>query len=166
MIRNNKKTNSNNINKSDIKFKHTNEYNENNNDSSTNQTEDTTSDINIPELLEQLKIINLSINALFVIIIAILQNMDFLFWQRAKLIDKINGTNYAENLLDKTDNPKNANMLNIYASAVFLCINWEQFQKISSTSKDKKEITRAYDSFISSLLIFIAALISRYTFIP
>ncbi|MBW6409225.1 hypothetical protein [Clostridium weizhouense] len=161
---NNSQKNFNNINKSETK--HENTSSSTSTDSSTQgQTDNTSSEIDINELMRQIGIINLSINTLYVIIISLLKNLDFNFWQRAKLIDQIQGTNYAENLVDKSDNPKVANTLGIYAAGVFLSINWVEYQRISSISKDEKEIKRAYHAFISSLLLFISNVISRYTFV-
>lgn len=156
--------NSNNINKSQIKCENT-SPNTSTDSSTQGQTDNTSSEIDINELMRQIGIINVSINTLYIIIIALLKNVDFNFWQRAKLIDQIQGTNYAENLADKSDSPKDANRLSIYASGVFLCINWVEYQRILSISKDEKEIKRAYHAFISSLLFFIANVISRYTFV-
>lgn len=118
------------------------------------------------ELIRQLGVLNLSINTIYIIVLAIFMNINYLYISRGRLLDEINGTNYMENAPDVSDAPRIANKLFLYATGVFLEINFEQLQVASSMTgegRDEKAIMNASNNLLSSLLIFIATGISHNT---
>lgn len=118
------------------------------------------------ELIRQLGVLNLSINTIYIIVLAIFMNINYLYDSRGRLLDEINGTNYMENAPDVSDAPRIANKLFLYATGVFLEINFEQLQVASSMTgegRDEKAIMNASNNLLSSLLIFIATGISHNT---
>lgn len=118
------------------------------------------------ELIRQLGVLNLSINTVYIIVLAIFMNINYLYDSRGRLLDEINGTNYMENAPDVSDAPRIANKLFLYATGVFLEINFEQLQVASSMTgegRDEKAIMNASNNLLSSLLIFIATGISHNT---
>ena len=111
----------------------------------------------IYELYEQLGIINLSIDTIFVIVAAISLNIKFLMWSKVGILDKINNTKNAEEIGDLSELPKVANLMYIYATGIFLLINYSNFQNVSSLKETtKRQECKAWKAFLSSLLIFIA----------
>ena len=111
----------------------------------------------IDELYEQLGIINLSIDTIFVIVAAISLNIKFLIWSKVGILDKINNTKNAEKIGDLSELPKVANLMYIYATGIFLLINYSQFQNISSLKETtKRQKCKVWKAFLSSLFIFIA----------
>ena len=95
----------------------------------TNKAKENLEDIN--DLYRQLYILNLSLETIYIIIIAIFLNIEFIKWSRIKILDSITG--------------------------VFLLINYSEFQNISSLEgSTKKERCKGFKAFLSSLLIFIA----------
>ena len=118
------------------------------------------------ELIRQLVVLNLSINTIYIIVLAIFMNINYLYISRGRLLDEINGTNYMENAPDVSDAPRIANKLFLYATGVFLEINFEQLQVVSSVTgedRDEQAIMNASNNLLSSLLIFIATGISHNT---
>ena len=118
------------------------------------------------ELIRQLGEKNLSINTVYIIVLAIFMNINYLYISRGRLLDEINGTNYMENAPYVSDAPRIANKLFLYATGVFLEINFEQLQVVSSVTgedRDEKAIMNANNNLLSSLLIFIATGISHNT---
>ena len=118
------------------------------------------------ELIRQLGVLNLSINTIYIIVLAIFMNINYLYISRGRLLDEINGTNYMENAPDVSDAPRIANKLFLYATGVFLEINFEQLQVASSVTgegRDEQAIMNASNNLLSSLLIFIATGISHNT---
>lgn len=118
------------------------------------------------ELIRQLGVLNLSINTIYIIVLAIFMNINYLYDSRGRLLDEINGTNYMENAPDVSDAPRIANKLFLYATGVFLEINFEQLQVVLSVTgedRDEQAIMNANNNLLSSLLIFIATGISHNT---
>lgn len=151
------------------KYNNMNRY-EIDNEQQSNEEESTSSNsdgnnIN-SELIRQLNVLNLSINTIYIIILAILMNINYLYVSRGQLLDEINGTNYMKDAEDVSDVPRIANKLFLYATGVFLEINFEQLQVASSMTgedRDEKAIMNASNNLLSSLLIFIATGISHNT---
>lgn len=118
------------------------------------------------ELIRQLNVLNLSINTIYIIVLAIFMNINYLYDSKGRLLDEINGTNYMENAPDVSDAPRIANKLFLYATGVFLKINFDQLQVVSSVTgedRDEEAIMNANNNLLSSLLIFIATGISHNT---
>lgn len=133
-------------------------------DSSSDEDINNDEDSNNSELIKQLGILNVSIDTLHVILIAVILNINFVKGEKAKLLDAINETNFAENSPDLSDTPRITNIMFLYATGVFLDINYNTFREVSSVkgkNRNPKAIRRAWKSFISSVLNLISVAISR-----
>ena len=118
----------------------------------------------IEEMLEQLQILNISLDTILVIILAIALNYYYVYYEKLMLLDSINNTNCADYLFDASEIPKIANVMILYGTGIFLDINYSSFIKANSVQgeeRDEKAILKAYRSFISSILVFLAAAVSR-----
>ncbi|ACD52318.1 UNVERIFIED_ORG: hypothetical protein B2H98_11300 [Clostridium botulinum] len=138
-----------------------------NNEDSNNSSNESTN-TSKSQLIQQLQTLNLSIGTIYVILIAIFLNLEYVYGERLKLLDQLNGTKYSENQSDKGDNPEISNRMFLYATAIFLLINWKNLQQVLATDDNSetglKNKRKAYNSFLASLLIFIATLINRNNF--
>ena len=84
----------------------------------TNKAKENSEDIH--DLYRQLYILNLSLETIYIIIIAIFLNIEFIKWSRIKILDSINNTKNLEKVGDLSDYPKISNLIYIYATGVFL----------------------------------------------
>lgn len=115
-------------------------------------------------LLEQLDTLCLSADTLKIIILSILLNYYFIYYSKILILDELNNTDCKHCIIDGTKIPKISNVMIIYASGIFLEINYKNFQKANSVQgekRDTKAINTTYKAFISSMLVFLAAIISR-----
>lgn len=147
----------------DNENKSTNNNNINNNDD-TEAAEENAEDINYDDLMKQLGILNLSINGIYIIIVATLMNLDFLNHQKGQVLDTINNTNFFKEERDLSQETKTANKLFLYATSIFLGINLYTLQQLVSVDYDKRdeaEINKAKNRVVSSILILIATRITN-----
>lgn len=123
--------------------------------------------INTEEVLQNLKSINLSFNTVIIILIAIILNLYYIYRTRVDLLDVINRTKCGANLPNVSKLPEFANTLFLYSTAVFLMINYNDYIKktmISPNKRDEVAIEKSYNTFFSSILAYIATVISRRNF--
>lgn len=116
------------------------------------------------KLNKELEVLNLTIDTLSISISASIMNLRYLKWQRAKLLDQINNTDYAKDLQDLTDTLKFTSKVSIYVSAVFFDINNKAYREISSVKgadRNFKAIKIAWKAAIAALLNLIASIISE-----
>lgn len=147
----------------DNENKSTNNNNINNNDD-TEAAEENSEDINYDDLMKQLGILDLSINGIYIIIVATLMNLDFLNHQKGQVLDTINDTNFSKEERDLSEEAKMANKLFLYATSIFLGINLYTLQQLLSVDYDKRdevEINKAKNRVVSSILILIATRITN-----
>lgn len=129
-----------------------------------NNTFNSESDIDYKALIEQLNQLNLSFDTLLVILTAVILNIYYVYYTRTQVLDKLNNTSLSELLLDGTNIPRITNAMFLYATGIFLEINYSNYEKLNlvqGKERDVKAINTAYRSFISTLLVFIATALSR-----
>ncbi len=125
---------------------------------------DTTETPNREELLEELGIIDLSINLVTIVVIATVLNLYYVYSLKAQILDELYNTNYEDNFVDTTYFPKITNTLFLFTTGIFLILNYSLFQekKIDNmNSCNNKEVISSYKSFMATLFTFIAVMISR-----
>lgn len=147
----------------DNENKSTNNNNINNNDD-TEAAEENAEHINYDDLMKQLGILDLSINGIYIIIVATLMNLDFLNHQKGQVLDTINNTSFFKEERDLSQETKTANKLFLYATCIFLGINLYSLQQLVSVDLDKRdeaEINKAKNRIVSSILILIATRITN-----
>lgn len=126
--------------------------------------DENTEDINYDDLIKQLGILNLSIDTIYIVIIATLMNLDFLNHQKGKVLDTINNTNFFEEERDLSEESKMANKLFLYSTCIFLGINLytlQQLLSVDSNKRDEAEINRTKKRIVSSILILISTRITK-----
>lgn len=136
----------------------------NNNEEESNDSQNNANVPNRDELLSQLGTLNLSIDTVYIIVLATLLNLYYLYSLRAGVSDQLFDTNESENFIDTKNFPRITNAMFLYSTGVFLNINYkglEDARRASRETNDKRAVIRAWKSFLSSLLIFIATAISR-----
>ena len=136
----------------------------NNNEEESNDSQNNANVPNRDELISQLGTLNLSIDTLYIIILATLLNLYYLYSLRAGVSDQLFDTNESENFIDTKNFPRITNAMFLYSTGVFLNINYrglEEARRASRETNDKRAVIRAWKSFLASLLIFIATAISR-----
>ena len=120
--------------------------------------------INREALLDELEILNLSLDTIYVVAIALFMNIEFLKVSRDRILDQLNNTNISESEPDVTHWPRITNLMYVYATGIFLSINLQAYLKVLELPEDEvtpKEKNRAWKAFISSFLIYIATCLSR-----
>ncbi|MDI9218228.1 hypothetical protein [Clostridium tertium] len=136
----------------------------NNNEAENNNSQNNASVPNRDELFSQLGTLNLSIDTLYIIILATLLNLYYLYSLRAGVSDQLFNTNESEKFINTKNFPRITNAMFLYATGIFLDINYrglEEAKRASKETNDKRAVVRAWKSFLSSLLVFIATTISR-----
>lgn len=121
-------------------------------------------EIDYEALIAQVNQLNLSFDTLLVILTAILLNIYYVYYTRTQVLDTINNTKCAELLIDGTKIPRISNAMFLYATAIFLEINYSNYEKLDSVQgekRDTKAINTAYRAFFSTLLVLIATAMSR-----
>lgn len=129
-------------------------------ENSNAQKTDSTVDYN--ELKRQLGILNLSIDTIYVIVVAIVFNILYLDNQRNTLLDSINGTNYTKNGPDLSKIPRITNYMVVYATGMFLLINGSEYERqlsMTGENRNEKSICKTWKSVMSSVLVLLASLI-------
>ncbi|WP_368244048.1 hypothetical protein [Clostridium tertium] len=150
-----------------IRFEHINEREEeikNDTEAENNNSQNNANVPNRDELLSQLGTLNLSIDTVYIIVLATLLNLYYLYSLRAGVSDQLFNTNESENFIDTKNFPRITNAMFLYSTGVFLNINYkglEDARRVSRETNDKRAVIRAWKAFLSSLLIFIATAISR-----
>lgn len=129
-----------------------------------NQNENIEPEVDINDLLRQLGILNLSGNMIILIIIATILNFKFINWQKIKILDTLNSTNFSENSPDISNIPRLTNRIFLIATATFLGINYNELKRqYYDPNSDNRSITIANRNVLSSMLVFMATLVSRDT---
>ena len=111
------------------------------------------------QLIKQIGIANLSEFGISLIIYASILNILYLEWQKVRILDQLNSTNYAETLQDLTEEPKSANIIFLFVTSIFTGILFDNYKTaLSQTGENRseKEIRNTYKSFIAILLILLA----------
>lgn len=138
--------------------------NGNSNEAENNDSQNDTNASNRDELFSQLNTLNLSIDTLYIIILATFLNLYYLYSLKAEVSDQLFNTNESEKFVDTKDFPRITNAMFLYSTGIFLDVNYkglEEARIASRQSNDKRGLIRALKSFLSSLLIFIATIINR-----
>ena len=133
--------------------------NANSNNSSNSNNNSTITDEEKNQLIKQIGITNLSEFGILLIIYASILNILYLEWQKVRISDQLNSTNYADTLQDLTEVPKGTNIIYLFVIAIFTGILFDNYKTaLSQTGKNRneKEIRDTYKNFIAILLILLA----------
>lgn len=147
---------------SDCKYA-SNTIDESKNDNNTTDAS-TESEIDYEALIAQVNQLNLSFDTLLIILTAILLNIYYVYYTRTQVLDTLNNTKCAECLIDGTKIPKISNTMFLYATGIFLEINYSNYEKLNlvqGEDRDTSAINKAYRAFFSTLLVLIATAMSR-----
>lgn len=136
-----------------------NSHNSNNNSNSNSNSNSTITDEEKNQLIKQIGITNLSEFGIILIIYASILNILYLEWQKVRISDQLNSTNYADTLQDLTEVPKGANTIYLFVTAIFTGILFDNYKTALSQTgenRDEKKIRDTYKNFIAILLILLA----------
>ncbi|MGG7058825.1 hypothetical protein ACQPUY_02655 [Clostridium nigeriense] len=128
------------------------------------EEDDTTGTPTQEELLEELGIINLSIDLVTIIVITTILNLYYVHSLKAQILDELFNTNFKENFIDTTNFPRLTNTMFLFTTGMFLILNYSLLQesKIEHINDcNNKEVVSSYKSFLASLFTFLAVIISR-----
>ena len=114
-------------------------------------------------LIKQIGVVNLSEFGISLIIYASILNILYLEWQKVRILDQLNSTNYADTLQDLTEEPKSANIIFLFVTSIFTGILFDNYKTALSQTgenRNEKEIRNTYKSFIAILLILLGTTIN------
>ena len=115
------------------------------------------------ELIKQIGISNLSEFGIALIIYAAILNILYLEWQKTKILDQLNSTNYAETLQDLTEVPKGANIIYLFVTSIFTGVLFDNYKTALSQTgenRNEKEINDCYKRIVAILLMLLGTTIN------
>lgn len=119
---------------------------------------------NREDLLEELGILNLSIELVTIVVIATALNLYYVHSLKAQTLDELYDTNLKDSFIDTSNFPRITNTLFLFTTGIFLILNYSLFEESKRENLDNsndKEVISSYKSFIATLFTFIAVMISR-----
>ena len=138
----------------------------NNNDKSKkyeNAKENNINDEEREELISQIGILDLSIFGICLIVYAAISNIKYLEWQKSKILDQLNNSDYSSLMQDLSGVPIKANMIYLFVTSIFFGVILNNYIIVSSKGveeRDEKEIRNSYKSIIAILLILLGTSIN------
>ena len=138
----------------------------NNNDKSKkyeNTKENNINDEEREELISQIGILDLSIFGICLIVYAAISNIKYLAWQKSKILDQLNNSDYSSLMQDLSGVPIKANMIYLFVTSIFFGVILNNYRIVSSKvgeERDEKEIRNSYKSIIAILLILLGTSIN------
>ena len=138
----------------------------NNNDKSKkyeNAKENNINDEEREELISQIGILDLSIFGICLIVYAAISNIKYLEWQKSKILDQLNNSDYSSLMQDLSEVPIKANMIYLFVTSIFFGVILNNYRIVSSKvgeERDEKEIRNSYKSIIAILLILLGTSIN------
>ena len=145
------------------KCKSKNNKNKVNNESNGINDNSTVTEEEKNKLIKQIGVANLSEFGISLIIYASILNILYLEWQKVRILDQLNSTNYADTLQDLTEEPKSANIIFLFVTSIFTGILFDNYKTALSQTgenRNEKEIRNTYKSFIAILLILLGTTIN------
>lgn len=115
------------------------------------------------ELIKQIGISNLSEFGIALIIYAAILNILYLEWQKTKILDQLNSTNYAVTLQDLTEVPKGANVIYLFVTSIFTGVLFDNYKTALSQTgenRNEKEINDSYKRIVAILLMLLGTTIN------
>lgn len=158
----NKTTSRSNKNKKNLSEKKS--WNSSSNEKDDNESTLTEEERN--ELIKGLEILNLSLVGIAITLYALLLAIEYINWEKIKVLDEINETTFAEDLEDLSDTPKETNKLYIVVSIIFIFIVWNNYKtSAAKTGEERNErtIKANYRNVITSLLVLLATVVNHDT---
>jgi len=133
----------------------------NNNDKSKkyeNAKDNNINDEEREELISQIGIFGLCL-----IVYAAISNIKYLEWQKSKILDQLNNSDYSSLMQDLSEVPIKANMIYLFVTSIFFGVILNNYRIVSSKvgeERDEKEIRNSYKSIIAILLILLGTSIN------
>lgn len=115
------------------------------------------------KIQKELGTLNLALISLFVAVYSIILNINFVCTQRMKVLDKINNTNYADELADLSDTPRKTNTLFLFTTCIYTAILWQAYIESAndnSENRDEELIRDNYNKVIAILLFLLGTTIN------
>lgn len=118
---------------------------------------------NMFELLKSLKVSNISYAGLIIVLIAVIINIKYIEWNRVRILDSINNTNFAEKIEDLNEAPKLTNRLYLISTIMFMFIIYDEYItqiSLDESQKDDEAICAAWKKYVAIILFLIGTLIN------
>ena len=116
-------------------------------------------------LIKQLGMLNIAIGVTYSSVFALFLYLEYILYERVKLLDLINDTNYASNLKNVEENEEISGTIFFFATTVFLLLNMEGlYDLVESGRADESDILTAQNRVAASVLSFVAVYMSRNDF--
>lgn len=128
-----------------------------------NAKENNINDEEREELISQIGILDLSIFGICLIVYAAISNIKYLEWQKSKILDQLNNSDYSSLMQDLSGVPIKANMIYLFVTSIFFGVILNNYRIVSSKvgeERDEKEIRNSYKSIIAILLILLGTSIN------
>ena len=138
----------------------------NNNDKSKkyeNAKENNINDEEREELISQIGILDLSIFGICLIVYAAISNIKYLEWQKSKILDQLNNSDYSSLMQDLSGVPIKANMIYLFVTSILLGVILNNYRIVTSKvgeERDEKDKRNSYKSIIAILLILLGTSIN------
>lgn len=129
-------------------------------DNSQEETISDATEVSMEDLLKQLNILNISFDALLIIMFAIYLNLEYIHGKKVKVLDQLNNTNISDTLPDLSEVPRTSNKLFLFTTSIFLFINYDSYVSAVESDNTEREQNRAFRAFISTFLILFATSIT------
>lgn len=109
------------------------------------------------DLQKEVGALNLALIALFVALYSIILNINFVWAQRVAVLDKINNTNYADELTDLSDTPIKTNTLFLFSVCIYTGILWQAYIESANDNSDNRneELIRDNYNKVIAILLFL-----------
>lgn len=115
--------------------------------------------IDVNEVWEQINILNISKQAVFIVLLGIILNIQFINWNILKQMDILNKTSLSEQVGDLSEIPKCSNRMYLFATIVFVLVIYSNYIKTLSTN-NQTEIINVKGNLIAALLILTGTYIN------
>lgn len=142
------------------------EKNTDNKASEANEDGEDTIKVDRQELIKQLNILGISTKSLYIILIAVLLNIRYVEWNKIKIFDSLNETNYSENIEDLTYVPKLVNRLFLFTTVIFLFINYDSYMtaiNARAEQRDEQIISDTGSNLFAIMLVLFGTIINFRT---
>lgn len=116
-------------------------------------------------LIKQLGMLNIAIGVTYSSLFALFLYLEYILYERVKLLDLINGTNCASNLKNVEENEEISGRIFFFATTVFLLLNMEGLDDLVESGRaNESDVLTAQNRVAASILSFVAAYMSRNDF--
>ncbi|MBE6072919.1 MAG: hypothetical protein E7208_13465 [Clostridium butyricum] len=134
------------------------------NNTARNNNEAEEIEVDKQELIRQLNILDISSKGLYIIFFAVILNIRYIGWNKLKVLDALNETNYSETVEDLTYIPKVVNRLYLFTTILFLFIIYSSYLTAVSASEEERDeqVIRDTGSNLLAIVLILFGTVINY----